>query len=135
MQRLARSTARVMSQRRRFGSSAGTISMDELKARFDSLVVIDVRSEEEVRASGKLGGTAFTLPLPEIQAGALQLGSDDFQTEYGFAKPDLNAEIVFSCAAGVRSAYAQALAQEAGFTSTLNYLGGANEWFSDSCSS
>eukprot|EP01051_Picozoa_sp_SAG22_P021634 SAG22_NODE_4855_length_1150_cov_1.320647_2_plen_42_part_00 len=37
--------------------------------------------------------------------------------------------LVFTCAAGVRSAYASEMAVDAGYTNVFNYLGGAHEWF------
>lgn len=66
-------------------------------------VVIDVRGQDEILATGKLNEVVETLPLPYIAQGALSMEEDEFEEAFGFAKPQLDETIVFSCKAGIRS--------------------------------
>ena len=93
-------------------------------------VVIDVRGEDEIRATGKLNDCVETLPLPYIAEGALAMDEDDFEERFGFVKPALDETIVFSCKAGIRSQHAGQFAKMAGYSDILDYMGGSDEWFS-----
>lgn len=72
-------------------------------------VIIDVRGEEEVAFTGKISPNTYTLPLPLIaregEDGAFNMDAEDFEEEFGFAKPGLDETLVFTCKAGVRSYY------------------------------
>ena len=92
--------------------------------------IIDVRGKDEIQFTGKLNDVVETLPLPYIAEGALVMDDEDFKEEFGFEKPSLDETIVFSCAAGIRSQHAGQFAKMAGYTDILDYMGGANEWFS-----
>lgn len=93
-------------------------------------IVIDVRGHEEVDFTGKVSPNTYTLPLPLIaQEGAFTLDDDDFEDQYGFAKPSLDETLVFTCKAGVRSNYAAQYAAMAGYGKLFDYIGGADEWF------
>jgi rhodanese-related sulfurtransferase len=92
-------------------------------------VLIDVRGEEEVRVTGPLIDDAVTVPLPEIMYGALGMEAEDWEERFGFPKPSVEATLVFSCKAGVRSDQASQMAIEAGYIKVINHLGGADEWF------
>jgi len=95
------------------------------------LVVIDVRTLGEIAATGKLSPSARTLPLDVVmERDAFGLDDDDFFEATGFPKPDPDATLVFTCAAGVRSVYACQFAAKNGYTNLVNYVGGSNEWFS-----
>lgn len=92
--------------------------------------VIDVRGHDEVANTGKLAENVYTLPVQVImQQKVFELDPDDFEDACGFAKPDSDETIVFTCAAGVRSVYACHFAAQAGYSKLINYTGGANEWF------
>jgi len=93
-------------------------------------VIIDVRGHDEVQYTGKLNDVVETLPLPYIAEGALAMEDEDFQETFGFSKPGLDETIVFTCKAGIRSQQAGQLARLAGYSDILDYMGGANEWFS-----
>ena len=114
---------------RKFVGTVGTSELEELIETEEALV-IDVRSEGEVAASGPLSLDALTIPLDEVLNGALLMDSEDFKETYGAPRPALGDKIVFTCAAGVRSGHAAGAMEAAGFTNTHNYLGGAHEWFS-----
>ena len=108
-----------------------TCGIDEMQSFMrDEVCVIDVRSPQEVTATGALGEGVLNIPLEEILQGSLSLDEDEFLQEYGAPRPAQSDKIVFTCAAGVRSEFAARAAEAAGFTQTINYLGGANEWFS-----
>jgi len=93
-------------------------------------VVIDVRNEDEIQMTGKLSDCVHTLPLPIIaQFGAFNMDSDDFEENFGFEKPSPDETIVFTCKAGIRSMHAAQFAAMSGYTSIVNYSGGADEWF------
>jgi rhodanese-related sulfurtransferase len=96
-----------------------------------SLLVLDVRTEPEVQATGSLSDHTITLPLQTIlNHNIFALTDEDFEEIAGFAKPPADATLVFSCAAGIRSVYACQAAAAAGYSRLVNYAGGANEWFS-----
>jgi rhodanese-related sulfurtransferase len=96
----------------------------------ESVVVIDVRTDEEVQATGKLAPHVHTLPVQVIHAkDAFKLSDDDFEDVAGFSKPALDQTLVFTCAAGIRSVYACRAAELAGYSKLVNYKGGAHEWF------
>ena len=96
-------------------------------------VVIDVRTDEEVLATGKLGPEVHTLPVQIImQSNVFGMDADQFELTCGFVKPTPDETLVFTCAAGVRSVYACQFAAQAGYSKLVNYVGGANEWFSPS---
>lgn len=106
--------------------------------RSPDVVVIDVREPIEL-AGGRLEESfvrhdvqaqAGYIPLGDIlEGGALAMDAESFEEEYGFAKPSKDEIVVFSCAAGVRSASACQIAEEIGFTTNpVNYVGGWNEW-------
>lgn len=96
----------------------GTISVveidrDELKARLAAgeIVVVDVREEHEF-AAGRIPG-AILLPLSRFDPASL---------------PGEAERIVFSCAAGVRSLHAIAMARSAGIEANAHYPGGFKDW-------
>jgi rhodanese-related sulfurtransferase len=101
----------------------------ELVSPAGKLVVIDVRSDAEIMATGSLHAEVEHIPLEDVLGGCLDLSPEDWDDRYDFDKPKTDAQLVFSCAAGVRSAYAAEVATAAGYTRVQNYLGGANEWF------
>jgi rhodanese-related sulfurtransferase len=93
-------------------------------------VVIDVRNVEEIAFTGPLSPDVKTLPLPLImQKNVFQLDSEEFEEVCRFSKPEPDATLVFSCAAGVRSVHAANFAAQGGYSKLVNYMGGANEWF------
>lgn len=53
-----------------------------------------------------------------------------FVTEFNFPKPSTeNDTLVFTCQMGGRSQQAAQVAATAGYTTILNYTGGADDWF------
>lgn len=101
----------------------------EKKNSHSKYVVIDVRDQEEVAASGKLSPQVITLPVPIIlDQNVFAMNEKDFQNACGFQKPKHDQMIVFSCAVGIRSNWAAYAAALAGYESA-NYMGGSEEWF------
>jgi rhodanese-related sulfurtransferase len=95
------------------------------------LVVIDVREPHEIEFTGKVSPNTYTLPLGVVaQYNVFTMDNDDFEEVTGFKKPSMDETIIFSCAAGVRSVHACNFAARAGYSQLVNYMGGANEWFS-----
>jgi rhodanese-related sulfurtransferase len=95
------------------------------------MVVLDVRTDPEVQATGRLSENTLTLPLQLIlNQNLFALSDEDFEDIVGFAKPSPDTPLVFSCAAGIRSVYACQAAAASGYSCVINYTGGANEWFS-----
>lgn len=108
--------------------------MEELVEQYEDgdsdMIVIDVRTPEEVMDTGKLGDKVYTLPVQTImQTNLFTLDEEDFEEIAGFEKPTPDTTLVFSCAAGIRSVYACQFASQGGYTKLVNYMGGANEWF------
>jgi rhodanese-related sulfurtransferase len=93
--------------------------------------VLDVRSEEEVLATGKVSPSVPTIPVQALMPpySALEMDEEEFLETFGFVKPDKDLQMVFTCAAGIRSVYACKAAQTAGYSNCINYMGGANEFF------
>lgn len=106
-------------------------SILEDRSNANDIVVMDVRTDQEVFYTGKLAPCVHTVPLQMImEKNLFQLDPDDFEDITGFAKPEKDATLVFSCAAGVRSVYACQFASQAGYSKLVNYVGGSNDWFS-----
>ncbi|CAI5652358.1 thiosulfate:glutathione sulfurtransferase [Oreochromis niloticus] len=105
------------------------ISYEELKAlvgKSPKLILIDVRSEEEV-AKGHIPGS-INIPLSTVE-GALKMDPDEFKVRYGVTKPQLDApELVFHCQIGKRGAMATTKAHELGYVNARNYAGAYSEW-------
>ena len=90
------------------------VPIEALKQGLDSgaIVVVDVREPHEF-AAGHIPG-AVLMPLSAFDAGGLDAYAD--------------RRIVFSCAAGVRSMHALAMAQAAGLSLHEHYRGGFRDW-------
>lgn len=95
--------------------SVPTINADDVYKNLDSVVIIDVRREEEFH--GELGHIE--------KAQLLTLGSDltDFLKSY-----DKSKEIVFVCRSGARSGHATQESQDLGYKKTMNMAGGMIGW-------
>ncbi|KAJ4312561.1 hypothetical protein N0V94_007376 [Neodidymelliopsis sp. IMI 364377] len=91
----------------------------------DSRLLIDVREPHEFGANTI--PTAINLPVTS-HPDALLLPPDEFQDQFGFAKPPTNKEVVFFCKAGVRSSSAAGIARQAGYTNVGEYKGSWAEW-------
>lgn len=90
------------------------LTREELKARLEagSVLLIDVREPHEF-AVGHIPGS-ISMPLSSFRPAEL---------------PDAGErEIVFSCAAGVRSRHALLMAQAAGLPLEAHYIGGFKDW-------
>jgi rhodanese-related sulfurtransferase len=91
---------------------------------------VDVRNEDEIAYTGKLSACVETLPLPLIaQMGAFRMSEEDFEENFGFAKPKQDETIIFTCKAGIRSMHAAQYAAMNGYSKLVNYSGGAMDWF------
>ncbi|KAJ5503455.1 hypothetical protein N7463_006329 [Penicillium fimorum] len=83
------------------------------------IILIDVREPAELQGTGIIP-TAVSIPLAS-QPDALYLTPDEFETRFGFAKPDPAdsegepAKMVFYCKAGVRAKTAAQMAVQAGY--------------------
>ncbi|XP_015240137.1 PREDICTED: thiosulfate sulfurtransferase/rhodanese-like domain-containing protein 1 [Cyprinodon variegatus] len=108
---------------------ANTITYEELKAliaKSKDLVLIDVRSEDEVKR-GKIAGSIH-IPIQTVDA-ALAMTPDEFKAKYGVTKPALgDSELVFYCQIGARGARATSMARGKGYTNARNYAGAYSEW-------
>lgn len=90
------------------------LALDEVKAGLadGSMLVVDVREPHEY-AMGHIPG-AMLLPLSRFDPQDIPM--------------DRGKRVVFSCAAGVRSMQALAIAQSAGLDLSEHYRGGFKEW-------
>ncbi|MGL4241757.1 MAG: rhodanese-like domain-containing protein [Beijerinckiaceae bacterium] len=90
------------------------LDLDEVRAGLadGSMLVVDVREPHEY-AMGRIPG-AMLLPLSAFDPDRIPV--------------DAGKRIVFSCAAGVRSMQALAIAQAAGLDLVEHYRGGFKEW-------
>jgi rhodanese-related sulfurtransferase len=90
------------------------LGLEDVKAGLadGSMLIVDVRERHEY-AAGHIPG-AMPLPLSEFDPSLIPQGTGQ--------------RIVFSCAAGVRSLQALAIAQGAGLDLVEHYRGGFKEW-------
>jgi rhodanese-related sulfurtransferase len=90
------------------------LTRDDLKARLaaGNVLLVDVREPHEF-AAGHIPGS-ISMPLSTFDA-------DDLPMAGG-------REIIFSCAAGVRSRHALMIAQAAGLSVEAHYIGGFKDW-------
>ncbi|KAG0153219.1 hypothetical protein PDIDSM_5069 [Penicillium digitatum] len=98
------------------------------------IILIDVREPAELKGSGIIP-SAVCIPLAS-QGDALYLTPDEFETRFGFAKPDPAegegepAQMVFYCKAGVRAKAAAQMAVQAGYdpANIGVYMGSWLDW-------
>ncbi|KAF7667632.1 hypothetical protein LDENG_00054670 [Lucifuga dentata] len=114
------------------------ISYSDLKALLansQSLILIDVRTKEEVERgcipkSINIPGHLEhqTCNIDTVEA-ALGLDPAEFQAKYGVTKPPMDApELVFHCQIGKRGAMATEKARKLGYLNARNYAGAYQEW-------
>ncbi|XP_064182145.1 thiosulfate:glutathione sulfurtransferase isoform X2 [Anguilla rostrata] len=110
-------------------ANTDVISYDELKAlqkKSSNLLVIDVRSKEEVD-KGAIPGT-INIPVDTVET-ELNLDPEAFQAKFGVRKPPPDAQdLVFHCQMGRRGGVATEKARSLGFKNARNYAGGYKEW-------
>ncbi|KAJ5142772.1 uncharacterized protein N7515_001559 [Penicillium bovifimosum] len=100
------------------------------------LILIDVREPAELTGTGIIP-SAVCIPLAS-QPDAMYLTPDEFETRFGFPKPDPGpsaeggepAQMVFYCKAGVRAKAAAQMAVQAGYDpATIGvYMGSWLDW-------
>jgi len=59
---------------------------------------------------------------------ALTLSPEEFEDRFGFAKPELEKEVVFYCKAGIRSSAAAQVAVGVGYRRVGEYRGSWVDW-------
>ncbi|XP_045610453.1 rhodanese domain-containing protein CG4456 [Procambarus clarkii] len=104
-----------------------TINYEELLKNLSELLVVDVRTREEVKEHGQLPGS-HVLPVQELEE-SLGLGEESFKTKYGF--PKLNPEdptLVILCRSGRRVGFAHDILKAKGFTKHKLYYGSFLDW-------
>ncbi|OQD75020.1 hypothetical protein PENDEC_c008G02012 [Penicillium decumbens] len=79
------------------------------------VILIDVREPAELKGTGIIP-SAISIPLAS-QPDAMYLDADEFETRFGFPKPQVDGDgtLVFYCKAGVRARAAAQLAVQAGY--------------------
>ncbi|KAJ6125246.1 hypothetical protein N7471_012563 [Penicillium samsonianum] len=98
------------------------------------IILIDVREPAELKGTGVIP-SAVCIPIAS-QGDALYLTPDEFETRFGFAKPDPAegegepAQMVFYCKAGVRAKAAAQMAVQAGYdpANIGVYMGSWLDW-------
>ncbi len=109
--------------------------------------IIDVRQADEIQATGliptshniprtcwlhaaKFANRTACLPTTIVASvqRALQTATDDFEEEYGFAKPPPNGMVIFTCRSGARALTAAEAAKRAGYANVYSYPGSWTEW-------
>ncbi|KAH0945919.1 hypothetical protein HN011_002879 [Eciton burchellii] len=93
----------------------------------DSILIIDIREQSEIRKTGKLPGSIH-IPMNDVCYILQNLSEEDFKKRYGKHKPTKNTRIIFSCQSGRRSATMQEETQKLGYKNVYNYKGGWLDW-------
>jgi adenylyltransferase/sulfurtransferase len=110
-------------------SQVAQISVQRLKQLLDqeasNLILIDVRYESEY-ALGQVPGSVL-VPFPEIQSGQGITKIKQLLDEKRQSHPGVEPHLIVICKAGIRSAKALVLLQEAGIAGT-NVTGGIHAW-------
>lgn len=104
---------------------------DILEAQKDSSVlIIDVRTQEEIDETGKLPGSIH-IPMGDVPDTLINVPEDQFKAKYGKDKPTKDTKIIVSCRSGRRSAMVQDAIQKLGYENSYNYTGGWLDWESN----
>ena len=87
-----------------YRASYGTVSTGELEEllRDGGAVVIDVRGEGEIAATGALSLDALNVPLADVLGGALLMDGAEFEAEYGAPRPAPPRQVAVQAAAEPR---------------------------------
>lgn len=88
-------------------------------------VLLDVREPNEFD-NVKIPGS-FNMPY-KSHPEALNLSSEEFKATFGFEKPSLSQELIFSCASGFRAKKAEEIAKKYGYENVAVYSGSINDW-------
>ncbi|GAA6096529.1 thiosulfate:glutathione sulfurtransferase [Tachysurus ichikawai] len=97
-----------------------------LKAGSKDLVLVDVRSKDEVDR-GCIPGSIH-IPVQDVER-EFSLDEHTFQDKFGVLKPQLDScDLVFHCQMGRRGEVATEKARSLGFINAKNYAGGYKEW-------
>nr|VZI45539.1 unnamed protein product [Spirometra erinaceieuropaei] len=91
------------------------------------VILIDVRTPEEIQRNGRIEGSV-NIPF-ETFRDALDLTDDSFCKKYGFARRRLSTTPpVFICKAGIRSMKALIISKEFGIEKAFVLSGGFDAW-------
>ncbi|CBH18401.1 hypothetical protein, conserved [Trypanosoma brucei gambiense DAL972] len=92
-------------------------------------IIVDVRSTGEVAATGLIP-TAVNIPLKALPAALSdEVDEEEFVKTFGHPKPRKDeAELIFYCERGVRSATATEIAEGLGYRYVKNFVGSFAEW-------
>ena len=90
-------------------------------------MIVDVREPVEYQG-GHIPG-AVNIPF-KSSPGALDLNEEEFEDTFGFEKPQKDKNLIFYCAAGIRSSAAEELASTFGYKNRSNYKGSYEDWVS-----
>ncbi|XP_046962955.1 thiosulfate sulfurtransferase/rhodanese-like domain-containing protein 3 [Vanessa cardui] len=92
-------------------------------------VIIDVRSPEEVKSTGKIP-SSINIPLNNVQDALISMSDEEFKKQFQRPKPSSSDELIFYCQSGRRSSEALDKALKLGYTKSKTYLGSWNDWSS-----
>nr|XP_026492859.1 rhodanese domain-containing protein CG4456-like isoform X1 [Vanessa tameamea] len=92
-------------------------------------VIIDVRSPEEVKSTGKIP-SSINIPLNNVQDALITMSEEEFKKQFQRPKPSSSDELIFYCQSGRRSSEALDKALKLGYTKSKTYLGSWNDWSS-----
>ncbi len=101
------------------------INPEEAKGLLDSdsgYIYLDVRTQSEFQAGRPVG--AINIPVAEINPASGGMELNDRFIDVVAAHIAKDAKVIVGCRTGSRSAAAQELMQQAGYTTTFNMLGG-----------
>ncbi|KAK1224589.1 Thiosulfate sulfurtransferase rdl2, mitochondrial [Marasmius sp. AFHP31] len=112
------------------GWGVKVITYDQLKPKVDNpkdAVLIDLREPDEVKHG--MIPNAVHLPITSL-ADLLYptMEPKEFESKYGFPKPEKDQEIMFYCKKGKRSAIASEIAERNGYRKIYDYSGSWLEW-------
>ena len=91
------------------------------------VVVIDVRTERELNADGKIPGS-HNIPIAKIKE-AFKMPENEFFQKYGFKKPSKSYQnVVLTCQVGGRANFARKLLEKQDYNHLRVYEGSFLDW-------
>jgi len=111
------------------GKVSDSITFEEVQEGIEegTMLLIDVRPEGDVEKFGKIP-TSYAVPITQVPEAFSEMTEDEFEENFGFARPGLDDPFVLYCRQGLGARAAQILLKSYGYTNMRVYDGSFKEW-------